>query len=106
MAFSRQPYELASAPPGSAAEHRDKVQRAAQERAAMRDSEIEAQASPVRDPRERIEIWERLHALHLPRSPGHVLVKVIARQTRLTISQVHQEPQRRAEGLTAPKGIL
>jgi hypothetical protein len=73
------------------------VQIAAQERAALRDSELEAQASPVRDPRERIEIWERLHALRLPRAHGHVLVKVIARQTRLTIGQVHEEQQRRAE---------
>lgn len=105
MAFSRQPYELAFAPAGSAAEHREKVQRAAQERVALRDSELEAQASPARDARERIEIWERLHALRLPRAPGHVLVKVIARQTRLTLGQVHQEQQRRAEERAASKAI-
>jgi hypothetical protein len=101
MAFPRQPYELASAPPGSAAEHRQKVQREAEERATLRHSELEAQTSPVRDPRERIEIWERLHALQLPRAPGHVLVKVIARQTRLTIAQVHEEQQRRAAAYAA-----
>jgi len=88
-----------SAPPGSAADHRDKVQRAAQERAAERDRELESQASSIKDPRERIQIWERLHALQLPRAPGHVLVKVIARQTRLTIGQVHEEQQRRAGAL-------
>ncbi|MGH8185833.1 MAG: hypothetical protein ACREUC_04665 [Steroidobacteraceae bacterium] len=105
MVFQRQSYELASAPPGSAADHREKVQREAQERATQRHSELEAQASPAKDPSERIAIWERLHALRLPRSPGHVLVKVIARQTRLTLGQVHQEQQRRAEGLTAAKAI-
>jgi hypothetical protein len=92
----RLPYELVAAPPGSDADHRQKVQRAAQERAAERDRELESQASSIKDPRERIEIWERLHALHLPKTPSHVLVKVIARQTRLTVGQVHEEQQRRA----------
>jgi hypothetical protein len=72
------------------------VQQAARELAAQRDRDLESQASSIREPRERIEIWERLHALHLPRSPEHVLVKVIAKQTRLTIGQVHQEQIRRA----------
>ena len=78
------------------AEHRRRVQQAADERAAQRDSELESQASPVKDPRERIGIWERLHALRLPQASGHVLVTVIARQTRLTVGQVHEEQQRRA----------
>jgi hypothetical protein len=100
MTPPRLPYELVAAPPGSAADHREKVQRDAQERAAERDRELESQASDIKDPRERIEIWERLHALHLPPTPAHVLVKVIARQTRLTVGQVHEEQQRRA-GATA-----
>jgi hypothetical protein len=85
-----------AAPPGSAADHRDKVLRAAEERAAERDREIESQSSVIKEPRERIEIWERLHAVHLPEAPGHVLVGVIAKQTRLTVGQVHEEQQRRA----------
>jgi hypothetical protein len=92
----RLPYELVSAPPGSAEDHRQKVLRDAQERAAERDRELESQSSAFKEPRERIEIWERLHGLRLPRGPGHVLVKVIAKQTRLTIGQVHEEQQRRA----------
>lgn len=72
------------------------MQQAAQERAAQRDRDLESQASSIKEPRERIEIWERLHGLRLPDAPGHVLVKVIAKQTRLTISQVHQEQSRRA----------
>ena len=97
MMRSRQPYELFSAPPGSAADYRERVQRAVQESEALRNSELEAQASPARDPRERIEIWERIHALSLPRAHGHVLVTVIARQTRLSVSQVREEQGRRAE---------
>jgi hypothetical protein len=100
MTPPRMPYELVAAPPGSAADHRDKVLRAAEQRAAERDRELESQASSIKDPRERIEIWERLHALHLPAAPGHVLVKVIAKQTRLTVGQVHEEQQRRAGART------
>jgi hypothetical protein len=98
MTPPRLPYELVAAPPGSAADHLQKVQRAAEERAAERDRELESQASAIKEPRERIAIWERLHALQLPQAPGHVLVKVIAKQTRLTIGQVHEEQQRRAGG--------
>src|SRR5262245_39800596 len=96
MSSTRLLYESALAPAGSAEEHRLRVQRAAAERAALRDVEVESQASPAKDPRERIEIWERLHALQLPRAHGHVLIRVIARQTRLTVAQVHEEQQRRA----------
>ncbi|HJY37638.1 MAG TPA: hypothetical protein VJ299_09240 [Steroidobacteraceae bacterium] len=89
------------APPSNAGEHRRRVQQEVAERAAYRDSELESQASPVKDPQERIVIWERLHALRLPKAPGHVLVRVIAKQTRLTVSQVHEEQQRRAGTLLA-----
>jgi len=57
---------------------------------------LEAQSSPVNDPQVRITTWERLHAISLPRTPGHTLIKVIATQTRLTVDQVHLEQQRRA----------
>lgn len=96
MTPPRLPYELVSAPPGSAADHRQKVQQAARERAAERDRELESQASSIKEPRERIEIWERLHALYLPLAPEHVLVAVIARHTRLTIGQVREEQLRRS----------
>lgn len=96
MTPPRLPYELVAAPPGSAEDHRQKVLRDARDRAAERDRELESQVSAFKEPRERIEIWERLHALHLPRAPGHVLVRVIAKQTQLTVGQVHEEQQRRA----------
>lgn len=105
MAFTR----FVSEPlytPGGAEEHRRRVREAAGELAAQRDSEIESQASPMKDPQERIGIWERLHALRLPRGPGHVLVKVIARQTRLTVGQVQEEQQRRAGVPPQPRSEL
>ena len=62
----------------------------------MRLRALEAQSSPVNDPQVRITTWERLHAISLPRTPEHTLIKVIATQTRLTVDQVHLEQQRRA----------
>jgi hypothetical protein len=98
MPGPRHSFELISAAAGSAADFRQRAELAARESAATRLTELESQSSPVRDPQERIQIWERLHALRLPRAPGHVLVKVIASQTRLTIGQVQEEQQRRAVG--------
>jgi hypothetical protein len=97
MSFTRLPPAPLSVAPGGAVEHRRRVQQAASNRAAERDSELESQASPMKDPQERIGIWERLHALRLPPAPGHVLVKVIAKGTGLTMGQVREEQQRRAE---------
>lgn len=88
--------DFATAASGVAAERRKAMEQAEQERAALRQRELDAQSSPMNDPQVRIMTWERLHALVLPRTPGHVLVQVIARQTRLTIGQVHEEQKRRA----------
>lgn len=96
MIASRHPFELGSAAQGSVADFRLQVQRAEQERAALRESELEAQVSPGKNARERIEIWERLHALRLPRASSHLLLAVIAKQTQLTLGEVHEEQVRRA----------
>ena len=78
------------------ADHRQAMERAEHERAAVRLRALEAQSSAGNDPQVRITTWERLHALSLPRTPEHTLVKVIATQTCLTVDQVHLEQQRRA----------
>jgi hypothetical protein len=106
MSFTRSPSEPLYTSLGGTEEHRRRVQQAADDYAAQRDSELESQASPMKDPQERIGIWERLHALRLPRAPGHVLVKVIAKQTRLTVSQVQEEQQRRAGTLPQPPQVV
>lgn len=95
MIFERPPHEPFTALGATPVEYRLQVQKAQQQRAALRDSELEEQVSPVKEPRERIETWERLHALRLPRTHDHLLVKVIATQTRLTVAQVHEEQRRR-----------
>lgn len=81
---------------GDPGEHRRRVQQAADERAAQRGIELESQTSPLKNAQERIGIWEQLHELRLPRTSGHALVRVIARQTGLTVGEIHAEQQRRA----------
>lgn len=102
MAFTPLPYEPSYNPATTIGEQRLKVQQAEQERAAFRASELATQVSPVNNAEERIRIWERLHELRLPRSPSHVLVKVIATQTCLSLDQVHAEQRRRAAPAVRP----
>jgi hypothetical protein len=88
---------------GSIGDRRAEIQRQEAERAAERQEQLNAQTSPLNDPQERIRIWERLHALRLPLTPGHKLIRVIAMQTELAVQQVQQEQQRRALALAASR---
>ena len=76
-------------------QNRKAAKRAEEERATRRQREISAQMSPDNDPQRRIQIWEKLHALNLPREPEHTLVRLIARQTGLTVLEVCDEQERR-----------
>lgn len=96
MVFTRLPDDFRGFVPGGAEEYRRKVQQAQAERLATRRGEIEAQTSPMKEPQERIEIWERLHGLRLPEAPEHPLLKVIARHTHLALGEVQEEQRRRA----------
>jgi len=78
-------------------DRRAAVQRETAERAAERVERIASQSSPLYSPADRISIWERLHALTLPTSSTHRLVRVIATQTELSVLQVQEEQQRRAQ---------
>lgn len=79
-------------------DRRAAVQREEAERAAERKEQIASQSSPLNSPEDRIRIWERLHALTLPQSSTHRLVRVIAMQTELSVQQVQEEQRRRARG--------
>lgn len=72
------------------------IERAEHERAAERHSRIEAQSSPLLTPQERVQRWEDLHGVRLPKDPNHKLVRVIAQDTALPIEQVRAEQMRRA----------
>jgi len=81
--------------PASPAEHRAAVLRAEEDRARERQRELDSQVSPMLAAAERIQIWEKLHALRLPTSAIHPLVACIAVQTQLTLQDVAAEQQRR-----------
>jgi hypothetical protein len=87
---------------GGSVDRRAEIERQQQERAAERQEQIAAQSSEFNAPEERIRLWEKLHALPLPRSATHKLLHVIAAQTRLSIHQVREEQQRRAAVSTGP----
>jgi hypothetical protein len=80
----------------NSSERRAAVQREEQERAAARKEELASQSSPLHGPEDRIRIWEKLHALRLPSSGTHKLVRLIATQTELSVQQVQEEQRRRA----------
>jgi hypothetical protein len=89
-------YQNATAGIGDLAERRAQIEQQNQERAAERQQQIALQSSPLSGPEERIRLWEKLHALNLPRSSQHKLLRVIAEQTNLSIQDVLAAQQRRA----------
>ncbi len=80
-------------------DRRAAIRREELERATERQERLASQSSPLNTPEQRIQIWERLHSVSLPRSASHSLVRVIATQTGLSVPEVHQEQRHRA-GLT------
>jgi hypothetical protein len=89
-------YQSAIAGVGDLADRRAQIEQQNQERAAERQQQIALQSSPLSGPEERIRLWEKLHALNLPRSSKHKLLGVIAEQTNLSIQDVLDAQQRRA----------
>lgn len=81
---------------GDLAERRAEIERRQQERLAERQEQIALQSAPFSNPEERIRQWEKLHALRLPQSATHKLVRVIAEQTELSLQQILEVQQRRA----------
>jgi hypothetical protein len=61
------------------------------------------QSSELNTPAMRIRAWERLHRLTLPRGSAHAVLDVVAKATRLTLEQVHEEQRRRSEPARPPQ---
>ena len=66
------------------------------EAAERRRMDLAEQSSRLKTAEERIRIWERIHEVTLPKDPAHRLVEIIATNTGLMNSDVHEEQQRRA----------
>ncbi len=61
----------------------------------QRRKELSEQVAVHHTPEQRIEIWERLHELKLPKKPNHPLIRIIALDTELTIEAIRDEQHRR-----------
>ncbi|MGH8185588.1 MAG: hypothetical protein ACREUC_03430 [Steroidobacteraceae bacterium] len=99
-------YHSAAADPGSLADRRAQAEHEQQQRMLERQQQIALQSSPLSSAEERIRLWEKLHALALPRSPTHKLLRVIAAQTELSLEQVLDIQRRRLAPLVPPVSVL
>jgi hypothetical protein len=73
------------------ADYRRRAEEVQAEAAQRRQQQIDQQSSPLNSPSARIQLWEQLHQVDLPRNPEHRLVEVIAANTGLTVSEVRAE---------------
>jgi hypothetical protein len=93
----------------NSADYRERMALIQTEASERRQKQLEEQCSPLNTPSARIRIWERLHQLELPRSPGHRLIAVIAANTGLSPEDVRAEQQSRATtpvGASTPDSVL
>ncbi len=68
-----------------------------------RQGELAEQTAMRNTPETRIRVWERLHGLVLPVKADHPLLEVVARNTDLTMEQIHEEQRQRSDAKTAPR---
>jgi hypothetical protein len=78
-------------------DHRTRLEREQLEAAQRRERALVDQRSPEHSPEMRVRTWERLHQLRLPRSPEHAILRQVARQTELKLSEVLEVQRQRAQ---------
>jgi hypothetical protein len=103
--IDRRSFYSAVTDPGLLADRRAQLVQEQQERILEREQQMALLSSPIMSADERIQLWERLHALALPRSPTHKLLRIIAQQTRLVLAQVLDVQQRRFAPVPANSGV-
>jgi hypothetical protein len=94
MKISLAPTAAPAAAP-TADTYAERAVREASERAEKRRLELAQQRSADNPPGIRIRVWEKVHALRLPRDPEHPILYVIATGTGLTLAQVREEQRTR-----------
>jgi DNA topoisomerase VI subunit B len=99
----QRPFHGAVPDPGSLADRRAQAEHEQEQRRQERQQQIALLTSPLSTPEERIRLWEKLHALNLPRSPTHKLLRIIADQTELSLEQV-LDVQSRSFAPRSPQG--
>jgi hypothetical protein len=75
----------------------EQLERAQRNRAAR-----EEMRSDLSSAAQKIRAWEKLHGLQLPRDPNHLILRLIAKQTRLSIQAVLEEQGTRLRSRQRP----
>jgi hypothetical protein len=91
--------------PSNPAEYRESMERKKAEQEAFKRRVAAALITPNFDAQRRIRLWESVHGLHLPKSPHHQLLKLIARKTDLTVEQIREEQARRRDAANSQQKI-
>jgi len=77
-------------------DHRTRLENARLDAEERRRLAMVEQCSPGNTHEARVRAWERLHQVRLPRSSGHAVLAIVARQTGLALAEVHAVQQQRA----------
>ena len=78
-------------------DHRARFERMQLEAAERRERALTDQRAPENSPEMRVRIWERLHQVRLPKDPAHAILKQVAQQTALDLSDVLEVQRVRAQ---------
>lgn len=78
-------------------DHRARLERQQFEAAERRERALVDQRSPENSPEMRVRTWERLHQLRLPANPEHAILRTVAKQTELKLSEVLEVQRLRAQ---------
>ena len=103
--IERMSYYSAVADSGSLADRRKKFEQEQQQRLEERKQQVALLSSPLSSADERIQLWEKLHALALPRSPTHKLLPIIAQQTAIALAEVLEVQQRRSASVPLKSAV-
>ena len=78
-------------------DHRARMEHAQLEAAERRTRALNDQRSPENSHDARVRAWERMYQVRLPRDPEHNVLLLVARQTGLALSDVHEVQRMRAK---------
>jgi hypothetical protein len=71
------------------------------ERAELKRKDVADQRSELNDAKARIQAWEKVHALRLPTSPTHPILRLIAATTELALKDILDEQRKRSGQIRA-----
>ncbi len=76
-------------------DHRARLERIRLEAVERRERALLDQCAPDSTPAMRVQVWEKLHQLSLPRDPAHAILQQVADQTALELAEVLEVQRQR-----------